>query len=33
MGAIVKEAMESAMGLDVPLLASVGIGKNWLEAH
>jgi DNA polymerase I len=33
MGAIIKEAMESAMGLDVPLLASVGIGKNWLEAH
>lgn len=30
---LVKTQMESAFKLDVPVLASVGTGKNWLEAH
>ena len=29
----VKEAMESAMQLDVPLVVDVGSGKNWAAAH
>lgn len=31
--AIVKEGMEKAMDLDVPLTAEMGYGKNWYEAH
>jgi DNA polymerase I len=31
--ALVKEAMESALRLDVPLRVDVGFGENWLEAH
>jgi DNA polymerase-1 len=30
---LVKEQMEAAMPLDVPVLAEVGVGDNWLEAH
>ena len=30
---LVKEEMESALKLDVPLLVEIGIGNNWLEAH
>ena len=33
MAAMVKAEMEGAMELKVPLEASVGTGKNWLEAH
>ena len=29
----VKELMESAMQLDVPILVETGVGNNWLEAH
>lgn len=29
----VRQAMESAASLDVPLVVDVGFGKNWLEAH
>ena len=28
---VVKEAMESAATLDIPLLAEVSFGKNWAE--
>jgi len=30
---IVKEFMESAYTLKVPLIVDIGIGNNWLEAH
>ena len=30
---LVKQEMESAMNLAVPVLAEVGVGENWLEAH
>jgi DNA polymerase-1 len=33
MKALVKEQMELAMPLNVPVVAEVGIGYNWLEAH
>lgn len=29
----IKELMESAFPLDVPLKVDTGIGENWLEAH
>jgi len=31
--AIVKEKMEQAIKLDVPLVIDIGVGNNWLEAH
>jgi len=30
---LVKELMENALPLDVPILTEIGIGDNWLEAH
>jgi DNA polymerase I len=30
---LVKREMESAVALDVPIVAEVGTGVNWLEAH
>lgn len=30
---IVKNTMESAVKLDVPLKVDLEFGKNWLEAH
>ena len=30
---IVKTEMESAATLSLPLIADIGIGDNWLEAH
>lgn len=33
MSAIIKEEMENAYKLRVPLLVEVGKGKNWFEAH
>ena len=31
-GPLVKQLMEGAAKLSVPLLVEVGVGKNWLEA-
>jgi DNA polymerase-1 len=31
--ALVKEVMEGAMELSVPLVVDIGVGKHWLEAH
>jgi DNA polymerase-1 len=30
---IVKEEMEGAFELSVPLRVDIGVGDNWLEAH
>ena len=30
---IVKHAMESVVGLEVPLLVEIGKGHSWLDAH
>jgi DNA polymerase-1 len=30
---LVKECMQNALPLDVPIVAETGYGKNWLEAH
>ena len=30
---LVKQNMENAVELDVPILVDLGIGNNWLEAH
>jgi len=31
--AVVKDSMEGAMELDVPLVVDMGVGRDWLEAH
>jgi DNA polymerase-1 len=31
--ALVKETMESAVQLDIPLTVDIGVGDDWLEAH
>lgn len=33
LGPMVKELMENAVKMDVPLLVDMNVGKNWLEAH
>ena len=30
---VIREAMQSALAMRVPLLVETGIGRNWLEAH
>jgi len=30
---IMREAMESAVELSVPLTVDIGMGDNWFEAH
>jgi DNA polymerase-1 len=31
--ALVREEMEGALSLSVPLRVEIGVGKNWREAH
>ncbi|MFW5771182.1 MAG: DNA polymerase, partial [Spirochaetota bacterium] len=33
MGSMVKDAMENALKLDVPIVVDMGWGKNWAESH
>ncbi|MBP5742501.1 MAG: hypothetical protein J6W49_03545, partial [Paludibacteraceae bacterium] len=33
MKTIVKEEMEGAFEMSVPLCVDIGVGDNWLEAH
>ena len=33
LSAMVKEEMENAFVMDVPLVVDLGVGENWLEAH
>ncbi|MFN5704821.1 MAG: DNA polymerase, partial [bacterium] len=33
MKALVREKMQNAIKLNVPILVEVGVGNNWLEAH
>ena len=30
---MIKEEMENAFKLDVPLIVDLGFGKDWLQAH
>jgi DNA polymerase I len=30
---LVKEKMETALPLEVPIVVELGVGENWLEAH
>jgi len=30
---LVKEKMETAIPLEVPIQVEMGVGRNWLEAH
>ena len=30
---IIRESMENVIELAVPIIVSIGIGKNWNEAH
>lgn len=30
---LIKETMESAVKLSIPLIVDIGVGENWLEAH
>jgi len=31
--ALVRETMEGALRLDVPIVVNVGVGANWAEIH
>jgi DNA polymerase-1 len=33
LSALIKEEMEHAFKLDVPLTVDIGVGDNWLQAH
>ncbi len=33
LSSLVRTEMEGSLDLDVPLVADVGVGDNWVEAH
>ena len=30
---VIREAMQTALDMDVPIVVEIGVGENWLEAH
>jgi DNA polymerase-1 len=32
-GAVLREEMEGALPLAIPLRVDIGVGRNWAEAH
>ncbi len=30
---LIRDAMQNALPMDVPIIVEIGVGQNWLEAH